>query len=116
MHTVEQAKGLWCPMVRAARRERERPESMHPSIGQGDTFVVGGCNTDALDSNRIPHSCRCVSSSCAMWRWGEFKDEIVDDVVSNPALGPGAKSIIKKAIRVPVAGYCGLAGNPGVTL
>lgn len=114
MHTVKQASELWCPMARTARRERERPEDLYPGIGQGDTFIVGGCNTDALGGTRVPASCRCVADACAMWRWGEFKDEIVDDVVPNTAFGPGGKSVIKKKISVPVAGYCGLAGKPGV--
>lgn len=77
-HTEEQAKKLWCPMARVARREdldRDR----------GPTVIVGGCNTDALGGNRIPASCRCVASQCAMWRWAESYPED--------------------------RGYCGLAGQ-----
>ncbi|SFJ85337.1 hypothetical protein [Bradyrhizobium sp. cf659] len=68
MHTPEQAKDLWCPMVRIARRETFNPD------GLGDTVLVGGCNTDALGRNRVPASCTCIADKCAMWRWVVVRD------------------------------------------
>lgn len=65
--TPEEARELWCPMVRIARRETERPSGGSLSTGTG--YVVGGCNTDALGGTRVPASCRCIAASCAMWRW-----------------------------------------------
>lgn len=62
MHTPEQAKELWCPMVRIARREDTHPD-------EGGAIVVAGCNTDALCGMRVPASCRCIGDRCAMWRW-----------------------------------------------
>lgn len=114
MHTVEQAKSLWCPLVRTARRESEKPYNPHSKASQGDTFVVGGCNTDALEGTRIPLSCRCIGDACAMWRWGEFTTVSRDEVVADQSLGPGGKRVIQVASSVPVAGYCGLAGRPEV--
>ena len=64
MHTPEQAKALWCPMVRIARREVELY-----GRSEGQQHVVGGCNTDALEGTRVPASCRCIAAECAMWRW-----------------------------------------------
>jgi len=66
MHTPEQAKGLWCPMVRIARREDPDPNAR--------TTVVAGCNTDALGKVRVPASCRCIANECAMWRWADGPD------------------------------------------
>lgn len=60
----EQASQLWCPMVRTARRETTQRDGVQ-------IVVVGGCNTDALGGNRVPASCRCIASKCAMWRWFE---------------------------------------------
>lgn len=90
MHTPEEAKNLWCPMVRAARRERERPENPRSSLGQGETYIVGGCNTDALGGDRVPASCRCIANKCAMWRWEvDYPDGV---------------------LKRKETGYCGLAG------
>lgn len=63
MHTADQAKELWCPMIRIARRETEQPS------GGGRIDVVGGCNSDALGKTRVPASCRCIADKCGMWRW-----------------------------------------------
>lgn len=97
MHTRDQARGLWCPMVRAARLEQvgPAPDSQNPPLA-----VVGGCNTDAMGRTRAPASCRCIADECAMWRWGEWVE---------------ARENLIAALRVPVKGYCGLAGRPEVT-
>lgn len=75
-HTAEQARELWCPMVRIARREVITPaEIKHTGVGEffaetPETLaIVGGCNTDALGGLRVPKSCRCIANQCAMWRW-----------------------------------------------
>lgn len=92
-------------MVRAARREHERPYNPHTSAGQGATFLVAGCNTDALGRNRVPASCRCIADQCAMWRWeGVY--------VPPPDAEPGklAAGVYARA----GTGFCGLANTPGV--
>lgn len=86
-HTPEQARELWCPMVRIARNERS---------GLG-LQMVAGCNTDALGGVRVPASCRCIADKCAMWRWEPGQGDLVT---------PGASGYI------PAHGYCGLAGAP----
>lgn len=88
--TEEQARELWCPMVRIARREDTgaRDETLS---------VVGGCNTDALGRLRVPHSCRCIASECSMWRW-------YDGQLHYPQKDPPE----------PRRGYCGLAGRPAI--
>lgn len=87
MHTADQARELWCPMVRIARHEfYERDESGHGHI-TSHQVIVGGCNTDALGvGNGEPRrmsrdhkplaSCRCIADKCAMWRWGEAEPEL----------------------------------------
>lgn len=51
MHTTEQAKKLWCPMVRA-------------TSGTDEPGNAG--NSPAF---RTPTYARCIASQCAMWRW-----------------------------------------------
>lgn len=92
MHTPEQAKELWCPMVRLA------PAPMHPALNR------------LLHENEVrqPHASCCVADRCAMWRWvpknGTFL-AIVDD-------GGGMKREVKQWGGVPPThGYCGLAGS-----
>jgi hypothetical protein len=79
LRTRKEASELWCPMARTARRESVDPSGT-------TTVVVAGCNTDALGRNRVPASCRCITTQCAMWRWSEVDSG--DDRL----------------------GYCGLAG------
>lgn len=77
MHTPQQARDLWCPMVRIARSENlPRPDGH-----QDKQVIVAGCNRDALGGGNVHSSisaghkplasCRCISSQCAMWRWSE---------------------------------------------
>lgn len=84
MHTPDQARELWCPMVRIARDETTGDD-------HGRT-IVAGCNTDALGGLRVPNSCRCIADQCAMWRWAPEPHE------------PSWR----------MRGFCGLAGRPEV--
>lgn len=90
MHNIEQARELWCPMVRIARVEpTER-------LGRPDgEVIVAGCNTDALGGIRVPTSCRCIADGCAMWRWV-----------------PGGKKSSRGGRHPNTSGFCGLAGTP----
>lgn len=109
MHTVEQAKSLWCPLVR------------HGST-DSSTFSRGFRNSNPTNKDAVgekpideqEYGCHCVGDRCAMWRWGEFTTVSRDEVVADPSLGPGGKRVIQVAASAPVAGYCGLAGKPGV--
>lgn len=90
LRTEKEASELWCPMVRIARHEvTEQRETVTNDMVRviSTDHVVGGCNTDALGRNRVPASCRCIASQCAMWRWSEI--DCGDDR----------------------RGYCGLAGQ-----
>lgn len=120
MHTPEQARELWCPMVRIARREEwheasgtaGKPETQHELHIE---TIVGGCNTDALGRNRVPASCRCIADQCAMWRWGEWKEgtelQIVDCAIPHVGIVKQERQV---PVRIPVKGYCGIAGRPEV--
>jgi hypothetical protein len=94
IHTSEEAKALWCPMVRTARRETF---TVHGAPVGGlvpvhdENFIVAGCNTDALGGTRVPASCCCIANKCALWRWHPR---------SGDHMGYERK------------GYCGLAGSP----
>lgn len=86
--TANEAREKWCPMVRIARREVE----MY-GRSEGQQHIVAGCNTDALGRNRVPASCRCIASECAMWRWA-------------------TKGL--SCANIEPTGYCGIAGRPEV--
>ena len=96
MHTIEEAKLLWCPMVRIARRETTHHD------GSGDRVVVGGLNTDALGRTRVPHSCMCIADKCGMWRW---------DVIAVPPMGGVPGELYMMVSARAETGYCGLAGR-----
>lgn len=61
---VKEAQHFWCPMVRMARIEPDRPER---SAGTAPTRAVGGCNSGG-PAARSPDSCRCIATACMMWR------------------------------------------------
>jgi hypothetical protein len=106
MHTPEQAKELWCPMVRVARRE-----VAEINIKPGESYeqvIVGGCNSDSLGRTRVPASCRCIADKCAMWRWEHMTDS-VPTVTEGPS-GLKARTFETRVVRTH--GYCGLAGKP----
>lgn len=54
MHTTEEAKGLWCPMVRLVVQS----SIMAPITG-----------FNSANDARTPKTSTCVSERCAMWRW-----------------------------------------------
>lgn len=103
MHTVEQAKALWCPMARIARDESITIEKA--AIGEmvhvtEQRHIVGGCNTDARGDTRVPSSCRCIADQCAMWRWGTY---------IAPPLGAEPGKLVEGVNHRAEWGYCGLA-------
>jgi hypothetical protein len=136
MHTTEQARTLWCPMVRSVRWEAD---SFHADPS-APTSPVGGCNSGGKAA-RSPQGARCIADQCAMWRWSSkdatqarviAKEKLVLDESSageRPAGCDGWKfqpcDHFKRTYAQWVqpqsqadanrTGYCGLAGNP-VTL
>ena len=116
IHTETKARELWCPMVRIARRELIQPHA--PDTAYNNT-VVAGCNTDALGRTRVPASCRCIASECAMWRWVP-SDETHQERRIVPVEVGNTRGIRKMEVTVnvpnaPTHGYCGLAGRPEVS-
>jgi hypothetical protein len=66
MLTEDQARTKWCPMVRVAMPAKiDKSEA----LTKHNTAIVGGLNTEPLGGNRVPASCRCIASDCAMWVW-----------------------------------------------
>lgn len=65
--TEQEAGRLWCPQARVVRVEQLNSKPLDE--------LVGGVNRDALagtsKSYPFPHSCRCIASHCAMWRWDD---------------------------------------------
>jgi hypothetical protein len=61
MHTREQARELWCPLVRYACG------SEPPAYNR--------CDDSDYRSISNPSACRCIASDCMMWRWGRLNGE-----------------------------------------
>lgn len=89
MHTTEEAKELWCPMVR---------------IG----FQQKGVSATVNDPSSIPDAQgKCIANKCMMWRWHDEEGELLEkDSDSEPDL------ILRKIdYKIVLAkGYCGFAG------
>ena len=87
MHTEEQARMLWCPLVRISEiviREKLIVEDK----------IVPGWHKPTRGS---PCDNSCISSQCSMlWRW------------DNDEHGVGKQSGTEK----PMRGYCGIGGRP----
>lgn len=137
MHTIEQAKKLWCPQVRTF-----------------DEGTFGALPFNRPDIDRLEKiDCHCISIHCAMWRWlpdpimktwTSLRDErlcnsdTLAEATSNPPLSseiamPKGEGWIPDGVPEPDdegnalwiqrwkrdldsahVGYCGLAGKPNV--
>lgn len=84
MHTPEQARETWCPMVRL-----KLPHNNY------NRYEVD----PHLDSV-VPRDCKCIADKCAMWRWVSSSRQIVTDTQ------PDEIRVLSKT------GYCGLTGQP----
>lgn len=82
MHTTEQAKLLWCPMVRVG----VVPEAGGPLTCNDPSGYFKGT---------------CIADKCAMWRWKAGLVRSRNDRESRMVLKPSTTH-----------GYCGLAGSP----
>lgn len=111
LRNEQEASELWCPMVRIARRESTEHDGENMA-------VVGGCNTAAgTHGPRVPHSCRCIASKCAMWRWAPSTTTHTERQIREQkfALVGGGSEVRFEEVDIqvpdaPTLGYCGLAG------
>lgn len=87
MHTPEQAKELWCPMVRI-----------------GVTQNHGG--PSAVNDPTTQYRGNCIADKCAMWRWAEEPKQVF--------LTKTANEETYTTVMVKERGYCGLAPVHGV--
>ena len=71
MHTPEQAKALWCPMVRASNGEDQ------------------SANAGNSEEYRTPSYAHCIADKCAMWRWEPNQGDLINPGASGfiPARG-----------------------------
>jgi hypothetical protein len=68
MHTPEQAKELWCPMVRHTGGE-----------GTFNRGITSGAETNSTGPDDDRFICNCISDKCAMWRWHPNSGEHMAD-------------------------------------
>ena len=129
MMTPEEARELWCPMVRIARREDYSYETLRTGgdpplvVMRTDHHVVAGCNRDALGSPTgfVLNSCKCIASQCAMWRWQPSTTTHKERRIETKRYAFPGGVIEDRCVEInvnvpdaPTHGYCGLAGRPEV--
>lgn len=85
MHTAQQAKALWCPMVREHVNVETRVNAEMTAIA---------ANRDAFAKPMGS----CIADQCAMWRWFDPR----------PRDARTTESVNAQSNR---KGYCGLAGK-----
>ena len=91
MHTEEEAKKKWCPMVRD---------------GEGYTFKSGDQEQSKQSSSNADAKCR--ASDCMMWRW-----ELNYIGISYRHPEDRIRAVEKALTNGTAPGYCGLAGRIG---
>jgi len=121
MHTVSQARELWCPMTRIARREAK---SVDCKEIDENLVVIASCNRDALgggnggpsssDRHAPLASCRCIADKCAMWRWAPSSTTHMERRIVPRIQSEGFCEINVAVPDAPTHGYCGLAGKSEV--
>lgn len=115
-HTPEQAKELWCPMVRLAGC------LPNGEVQPGQT-VVNRLQINLNSGAEIPSSSKCLAEKCSMWRWEPSKTthaerRVIDMSQYGTGFNPGMQ-FVETTVQVPDApthGYCGISGRPEATL
>lgn len=110
MLTREHAATTWCPMARLAAATKAG------DVSNGQT-VFNRVETDGKGA--WPAGSNCVADQCAMWRWGETKRAMKEQVVELRVAHVGGGVTIEKRMQsvpvdVPHRGYCGVAGAPAI--
>lgn len=104
MHTPDQARKLWCPMVRLAAAHANGDVEGNQSIMNRLQTPTGPATPDAS---------MCIADQCAMWRWGEFKSVTKPEIKCHPADASGnTRTLVHCEHPVGLVGYCGIAGRP----
>jgi hypothetical protein len=131
MNTENEARKLWCPMVRFARSE------------DSGTFNRGR-NANALNDHEQNDGalCNCIANQCAMWRWNKIptrkylramnRAALTVDEAGSPLFGQNTTGFefvpynieddphedpahwreTEESANARRTGWCGLAGKP----
>lgn len=93
-HSTEQARQLWCPMVRVG-------------------VLPSGGGPVAVNDPRVEYRGNCIADQCAMWRWVPSTT-----MHKERRMHESDGRCFMQTMDVPDApthGYCGLAGSPVVS-
>jgi hypothetical protein len=105
MHTEDEAKNLWCPMVRLTFARIDDNGKVEVQAHQTAVNRMGQVGTP----NSLEMVCaRCIASQCAMWRWGLYETRSGD--TNGAPFTKRERGVVEPAR--PTAGFCGLAGRP----
>lgn len=133
MHTPEQAKSLWCPMVRHNDSSGVFNRAIYDVNPVNANLQFKRVEVQTMDK----YGCHCISNQCAMWRTGEFPKARSCQAKNAMALeeedagyprpdypavfwahdeadgGTACWTETHDSIEARRPGYCGLAGRPG---
>lgn len=96
--TPEEARSLWCPMVRLA------------AVTEGGSGVMAGQTVmnrlqKKGERTTTPDAAVCIADRCAMWRWERTTRSVRQTTVG--ASGVDVPTYEQRTVRTH--GYCGLA-------
>jgi hypothetical protein len=74
MHTEEEAKKLWCPMV---RHEGDSAGSFNRGWHSSNPLnqTPPGDADGAVEAIHGNYTCNCLASGCALWRWDSCQEQ-----------------------------------------
>lgn len=98
-HTPEEARSLWCPMV------RHEGDVAAFNRGTEDCNPTNANTEKTPDAFKDKYSCTCIADKCAMWRWERTTRSVRQTTVG--AFGVDVPTYEQRTVRTH--GYCGLA-------
>jgi hypothetical protein len=104
MHTENDAKNLWCPLV-----QHEGKSGGSFSRGWSPGNPLNRARSEAEDS----HLCNCIGSRCAVWRW-TARPAPLTIACQNPRVTtepPRPEGMPAAWIFIPCMPYCGTTAH-----
>lgn len=102
MHAEEEARKLWCPMVRLVTVTGDTKNVLNRA-------AFNRCVTEMEGMEFNPQGTNCIASQCAMWRKGSHGAGCGLWLVEGTSNAYAWKCVDGCTLHM---GYCGLGGKP----